>query len=198
MRSFWLLSLASLAFSKPSCRCLYGEPCWPSSDLPTLASQLSQPLLQPSPPESACYPASNPSGNCTDAVANANDGRWRSDQPGAMQATNFETFMFWNGTIDACYLNSTMGFPCGQGSIPFVGVDARSVEDVQATVKFASNHNLRLVVKNTGYVTLFRPRFSTKLSASQSRLPWSKHSSWKLLVVDAQSQEYHIQRLICS
>ena len=64
--------------------------------------------------------------------------------------------MFANGTIDACYLNATMGFPCTQGSVPVVGVDARSVRDVQATVEFASMHNLRLVIKNTGYVILHR------------------------------------------
>ena len=153
MRAFWLISLASLVVSKPSCRCLYGEQCWPSSDLSTLASQLSQPLLYPSPPESACYPPSKPSGNCTDVNANTMNGRWRSDQPGSMQATNFETFIFKNGTIDACYLNVTLGVPCHQGSVSVVGVDARSVQDVQAAVKFASKHNLRLVVKNTGCVT---------------------------------------------
>ena len=68
-----------------------------------------------------------------------------------MQAPNFETFILKNGSIDACYLNTTLGSPCGQGSVPVVGVDARSVKDVQAAVAFASKHNLRLVVKNTGY-----------------------------------------------
>jgi hypothetical protein len=154
MKFFWLVSLASLVVSKPSCRCLYGERCWPSSDLPTLASQLSQPLLHPSPPESACYPASKPSGNCTDVLANTNNGRWRSDRPGSMQNIQFETFIFKNGTIDACYLNATIGFPCHQGSVSFVGVDARLVQDVQAAVRFASKHNLRLVIKNTGNVIL--------------------------------------------
>jgi hypothetical protein len=63
----------------------------------------------------------------------------------------FETFIFQNGTISGCYFNTTLGFPCGQGSVPPVGVDARTVQDVQAAVKFASKHNLRLVVKNTGW-----------------------------------------------
>jgi hypothetical protein len=150
MNPFWLVLLVSLVVSKPACRCLYGEQCWPSADFATLASQVSRPLLHPSPPESACYPASNPSGNCTDVTTNTINGRWRADQPGSMQNTNFETFILKNGTIDACYLNVTLGFPCHQGSVPIVGVDARSVQDVQAAVNFASKHNLRLVVKNTG------------------------------------------------
>jgi hypothetical protein len=47
-------------------------------------------------------------------------------------------------------MNTTLGVPCEQGSVPIVGVDARSVGDIQAAVKFAVEHNLRLVVKNTG------------------------------------------------
>jgi hypothetical protein len=48
------------------------------------------------------------------------------------------------------YLNTTFGVPCEQGSVPPIGVDARTVGDVQAAVKFAGQNNLRIVVKNTG------------------------------------------------
>ena len=41
-----------------------------------------------------------------------------------------------------------MLFPCTQGSVPPGGVDARSAGDVQAALK---QHNLKLVVKNTGH-----------------------------------------------
>ncbi|KAF9467718.1 hypothetical protein BDZ94DRAFT_980876 [Collybia nuda] len=158
MKFTWgILPWAYLALGKPSCRCLYGEKCWPKvSEFKALASQLSQPLLRPVPPESACYPISDPSGNCTDVTANASDGRWRSQQPGSMQAPNFETFIFANGTISACYLDTTLGVPCNQGSVPVIGVDARSVSDVQATIKFVTKNNLRLVVKNTGHDFLGR------------------------------------------
>ena len=67
-----------------------------------------------------------------------------------MQNINYETFEFANGTIDACYFNTTIGAPCLQGSVSVIGVDARAPADVQAVVKFAKEHNLRLVVKNTG------------------------------------------------
>jgi hypothetical protein len=71
-----------------------------------------------------------------------------------MMAPNFETYISPNGTISACYLNATLGFPCEQGSVPPIGVDARTVEDVQLTVKFASDNNLRLVIKSTGYIAV--------------------------------------------
>ncbi|KAG5652218.1 hypothetical protein H0H81_005800 [Sphagnurus paluster] len=73
-----------------------------------------------------------------------------------MQAPNFETYIFGNGTIDACYLNTTLSYPCGKGSVPPVGVEARSIADIQAAVRFAAEHNLRLVIKNTGHDYLGR------------------------------------------
>lgn len=69
-----------------------------------------------------------------------------------MEAPNFETFTFQDGTTDACYLNTTITGICEQGSVPVIGVDARSVEDIQAAVTFAVQQNLKLVVKNTGWV----------------------------------------------
>ena len=67
-----------------------------------------------------------------------------------MEASNFEIYMFKNGTIDACFLNTTFGVPCNQGSVPIIGVNATTTEDVQAVVQFAVQHDLKLVVKILG------------------------------------------------
>ncbi|KAF8547408.1 FAD-binding domain-containing protein [Imleria badia] len=143
--------------SSSGCLCTYGQSCWPSaSTFSRLQSQVSQPLVYPLPSASACYPLSDPTGNCTAVHANWYDGNWRSSMPGAMEAPNFETFMFRNGTIDACYLNTTITGTCEQGSVPVIGVDARSVEDIQAAVTFAVQQNLKLVIKNTGHDYLGR------------------------------------------
>ena len=140
-----------------TCRCLFGDPCWPNDgEFANLANQLSQPLLHPLPPPSPCYPVSAPSGNCSDVIANYKNEQWRSDQPGAMEDTAYEVYIFPNKTISACYFNTTLGVPCTQGSVPPVGVDARSAADIQAAVKFSKKHNLKLVVKNTGHDFLGR------------------------------------------
>ena len=152
------------------CRCLYKQPCWPdANDFAALASQLSQPLLHPVPPASACYPPSAPSSDCSVVISNYTNSDWRSDQPGAMQNTNFETFIFHNDTISACYLNTTLEIPCSQGSVPQIGVDARSESDVQAAVNFAKQHNLKLVVKGTGHDFLGRS------TARGGFLLWTHH-----------------------
>ncbi|OAX31836.1 FAD-binding domain-containing protein [Rhizopogon vinicolor AM-OR11-026] len=119
-------------------------------------TQLSNPLIYPRPAAVACYPVDAPSGNCSALALEWDDGNWRSDQPGVMQAPNFETYIFNNGTIDACYLDTSLGVPCSQGSVPIIGVNATTSEDVQAAVKFAVKHNPKLAVKNTGHDYLGR------------------------------------------
>ncbi|KAL0579412.1 hypothetical protein V5O48_002583 [Marasmius crinis-equi] len=148
---------SSSAGQDANCKCLYGDACWPSdSAFEQLSTQLSQPLVHPIPPAAACYPTSNPLGNCTDAQANSTNGNWLADQAGAYQNTNFGAYISTNGTVSTCSFNVTLGLPCEQGSVPPIGVDARTVEDIQTAVRFASEHNLRLVVKNTGHDYLGR------------------------------------------
>ena len=161
MRALGLLcpALSSLtpASSSCSCTCIYGDHCWPSALVfSSLESQLSHPLLYLRPIAAACYPVDAPSGNCSALAQVWGDGNWRSNQPGAMEASNFETYMFKNGTIDACFLNTTVGIPCNQGSVPIIGVNATTPEDVQAAVRFAVQNDLKLVVKNTGYACVTR------------------------------------------
>ncbi|KAG8215602.1 hypothetical protein J3R82DRAFT_7467 [Butyriboletus roseoflavus] len=104
----------------------------------------------PLPTASGCYPPSNPSGNCTDVITNWYDGNWRASRPGSMEMANYETYELQNGTIDACFLNTSVTGTCGQGRVPVIGVDARLAGDIQAAVGFAVEHGLKLVVKNTG------------------------------------------------
>ncbi|KAI6024238.1 hypothetical protein EDC04DRAFT_2934018 [Pisolithus marmoratus] len=154
---FALGGLAGAPVNSTGCLCTYGQPCWPTADqFAELESQVSQPLIYPVPSASACYPANDPSGNCTQVVQGWTDGNWRSSLPGAMEEPNFESFIFKNGTISACYLNTSLGVPCEQGSVPVIGVDARTPQDIQAAVSFALRYNIKLVVKNTGHDYLGR------------------------------------------
>ncbi|KAF9524366.1 FAD binding domain-containing protein [Crepidotus variabilis] len=144
---------ALTANSSPTsnCRCLYGQNCWPNDAAFAILSQkLSQPLVHPTPVASPCYTSST-SSSCAAVQSRYADAIWRSDQPGAYEFQNFETYIQPNGTVDACYLNITLGYPCKQGSIPPLGVDARTPADVQAALSFATTYNLKLVVKNTGH-----------------------------------------------
>ncbi|KAJ6470548.1 FAD-binding domain-containing protein, partial [Mycena vulgaris] len=45
---------------------------------------------------------------------------------------------------------------CGQGDVPIYSVEAETVADIQAAMKFVSTHNLRLAVKSSGHDYLGR------------------------------------------
>ncbi|KAI0777630.1 hypothetical protein BD413DRAFT_490599 [Trametes elegans] len=87
-----------------------------------------------------------------------------------MQAPNFETFISSDNELQSCFLNASLiSGRCEQGSVPVIGVDARTVGDIQSAVMFAAEHNLRLVVKNTGHDYLGRS------SGRDSFMIWTHH-----------------------
>ncbi|KAF9532541.1 FAD-binding domain-containing protein [Crepidotus variabilis] len=146
-----LTTLGFLVSAAPNCRCLYGQPCWPPTSAFALLSQsLSQPLIHPTPIALPCYQNAS-SDACSTVKARFTDALWRPDQPGGYEKQNFESYTQPNGTIDACYLSTSLGAPCKQGSIPPIGVDARTVKDIQVALEFVRKWNLRVVVKNTGH-----------------------------------------------
>jgi len=141
----------------PQCRCVYGQPCWPNdTEFASLQSLLSQPLVYPKPTAHGCYGAAGDSEeDCSDILAKYHDGPWRSNFAGSMEAPFWESYTHANGTMETCYANATIAGTCEQGNVPVVAVDARTAEDIQDAVGFAVEHNLRVVVKNTGCVTCY-------------------------------------------
>ncbi|KAJ7885020.1 FAD-binding domain-containing protein [Mycena leptocephala] len=94
---------------------------------------------------SAKYCASLPAGACTDAQWTS--GLFRSTIAGAM------TQGYDLNPPSLCLRNATT---CGQGDVPIYSVEAQTVADIQAAVKFASANNLRLAVKGSGHDWLGR------------------------------------------
>ena len=71
--------------------------------------------------------------------------KWRSDQPGLMQTPSLR-----HSYSPACFLNTTWGFPCGQGST------TRWFGCSFCAIKFAKQHNFKLGIMNTGHDYLGR------------------------------------------
>ncbi|KAF8921768.1 hypothetical protein BGZ58_003873, partial [Dissophora ornata] len=86
------------------------------------------------------------------------DDKWRRVIPGAMLLTNWETF---HG--QGC-LGTDQTMPCNQGAVPVWTVKATTVADVVETVRFASKHNIRLAIKNTGHDFLGRSTAPSSIS----------------------------------
>ncbi|KAH8548322.1 hypothetical protein BGW37DRAFT_470290 [Umbelopsis sp. PMI_123] len=111
-------------------------------------SSINGRLVLPVPPASPCHDPNYDAEKCKEVKAKWYDGYWRSSEAEALMITTWEVLA--NETW-GCQLNTTMSTPCAHGNLPTLSVNASSVQDVQKTVKFASDHNLRLVIKNSGH-----------------------------------------------
>ncbi|KAK1139828.1 hypothetical protein N8T08_011154 [Aspergillus melleus] len=100
-----------------------------------------------------CHDPALDSALCDERKALGSNSSWRREQPGALQYQNWEALPSAN---ESCSLQTPSSVPCGQGRVSVYSVVAETVEDIQQAVRFARDHNLRLVVKNTGHDFLGR------------------------------------------
>lgn len=65
-----------------------------------------------------------------------------------MEWPNWEA---WPEQGESCYPDTEKSVPCGQGRVSLYTILAESPQDIQAGVRFAREHNLRLAIRNTGH-----------------------------------------------
>lgn len=160
--SFFLSWLASAAPSPkhPKCKAVSSSPDWPSSDTwAALNSTLGGKLLAALPPAIVCdrsreqYSAQD----CASVNKNWLLATFYDEDPISLQYPNWQN--------DACLppLVYNGSNPCELQPFPKYTVNATDSEHVVQAVKFASEKNLRISVKNTGHDFLGRstsPEFS--------------------------------------
>ncbi|KAE8409328.1 hypothetical protein BDV37DRAFT_293887 [Aspergillus pseudonomiae] len=155
--SIWALPFIPLAYgntNSSSCRCQPHQSCWPSEqEWNSLNSTINGNLVAVRPIAAVCHEGDRNSSACKEVTAAWTNSTWRAAQPGAVQWENWESWPEHNQT---CYIESPRNTPCGQGQISFYSTLAKSAFDIQETVKFAKQHNLRLVIKNSGHDFLGR------------------------------------------
>ncbi|KAJ1301730.1 hypothetical protein OPQ81_008963 [Rhizoctonia solani] len=136
--------------------CLAGQPCFPcNSILAQFNSSVSGRLHSERPVGSVCYEG-DPNFNqaaCNDVANNTLSSNWRIER--------FPTYQYVNWEVcdpdDNCNATSVVrGGTCAQGRVPNYAVHAETVQDVVEYVRFATKHNLRMVIKNTGHDILGR------------------------------------------
>ncbi|KAF7377556.1 hypothetical protein MSAN_00177900 [Mycena sanguinolenta] len=146
---FALLARSQEAASKATCRNVPGSPGYPSAaEWDALNATVSGRLVTVVP--SAKFCTTLPGGACTDDQWES--AVFRSAIPGAMNQVNWEQG-YDLSPPSLCLRNGTT---CGQGDVPLYAVEAETVADIQAAVKFSSTHNLRVVVKSSGHDYLGR------------------------------------------
>ncbi|KAG0236152.1 hypothetical protein BGW42_004036 [Actinomortierella wolfii] len=133
------------------CRCLPDLPCWPSTSVwSSFNETVGGRLIATYPVARECHDPFYDEAKCSEIKQGYFYDRWRQLQPGAVQYTSWETLKG-----QGC-LGTNQTQPCHQGNVPLYTVNVSTVADVQATVRFAAKHNIRLVVKNTGHDYLGR------------------------------------------
>ncbi|PHH93046.1 hypothetical protein CDD83_1748 [Cordyceps sp. RAO-2017] len=151
--------------ARDECKAFPGSRAWPSRSVwQGLNEKLGGRLLAPPPPGAVCHP-----GQAT----------YNPDQCPNVQRL-WPTFEFHAQNPVSIVWNQWNNFSClpdpkapcdGRRYPPYV-VDASSAKHVKLGVDFARKHNVRLVVKGTGYDFLGRSTGAGALSI------WTHHMSW--------------------
>lgn len=161
-----LSSVAIFAPTAVSSRCRFGDPCWPDDiSWQDFNATVGGRLIHSLPSAAVCHKGQFYNKEACDyARQNWDNSLWRTNQSGAYAALVWEM-----GKYGQCYLDD-VDKPCDQGrgmcsfnnviwkrhllrrrKVPYYSVNAQNVQDIQASVKFARERNLYLVVKNTGH-----------------------------------------------
>ncbi|KAH8881334.1 FAD-binding domain-containing protein [Thozetella sp. PMI_491] len=151
-----VLSLASLATASASCRCRCRptDPCWPSTrQWKHLNASLDGHLQAVRPIAYVCHDPTYDAAACSAVTTMSNESAWRITQPGAVQWTNWEA---WPERNESCDVDTARDRPCGQGRISLYSAVVQNEAHIQAAVRFARQHDLRLAIKNTGHCFLGR------------------------------------------
>ena len=82
----------------------------------------------------------------------------------------YESWEAWPKQNQQCYVESNRSIPCGQGRVSLYSAEVDSAAHVQAAVKFAASHNLKLAIKASGHDLLGRSSAPDSLQISTYKL----------------------------
>ncbi|KAF2454444.1 FAD binding domain-containing protein [Lineolata rhizophorae] len=134
-----------------SCKCYNSDDCWPEqSAWDELNTAVDGNLVANAPAGAPCYQnhganveATYNQQECQEAVQGYGVAEWVDDQPATLM------WPFYSNTT--CEPAQNAQGTCTLGFLPEYVVMAKTAEHVQAGVQFAAEHNLRLVIRNTGH-----------------------------------------------
>ncbi|KAL3456221.1 hypothetical protein BJX64DRAFT_48084 [Aspergillus heterothallicus] len=136
----------------PDCRCRPGDTCWPTSQQWDAFNRTTNGNLRRLRPIGAvCHGDEYNEENCRSVNGLTYDPLWRIANPAAYQWTNWESDEGGRGHAKSCPLDTRRNSTCSQGRIPLYAIMAGSVQDVQSTLLFARQHNIRVTIRNTGH-----------------------------------------------
>ncbi|KAI8065663.1 hypothetical protein BC940DRAFT_368666 [Gongronella butleri] len=181
--SITTLVLATVTAASPTeshrCKCTAKSSCWPSQQQwNQLNSTVHGRLVTPHQPFYPCHDPHYDAEACRIAQEHRIDEKWATDQAGALTNERWLMGSPYLPENQTCGFNTTRSQPCPQGNVPVYAVDVHEQADMQAGVRFASKHNLRLVIRATGHDILGRS------TAMGSFSIWTRHLN-KIAIQDS-------------
>ncbi|KAJ5759085.1 hypothetical protein N7520_006241 [Penicillium odoratum] len=145
-KSFIASLLAALpqALASSACRCFPGDSCWPSESAWTEFNKtIDGRLISTVPLGTPCHV---PNYNAT-ACAVLEAG-WELPEEHYESSSSVMAPFFANGTCDPYHPVSK---PCTLGNYVRYSVNVTSPSQISSALKFATEHNIRVIIRNTGH-----------------------------------------------
>ncbi|KAF5020018.1 hypothetical protein F66182_7954 [Fusarium sp. NRRL 66182] len=178
MKSLVSLALVSLTAivsgvdaTTAKCRCLPGDACWPSqSEWSRLNKTVDGLVIRTVPIGSPCHDP-----DYDDEACAALQQAWRLPETHIDSSSSVMQPYFANQSCDPFLAQSR---PCTLGNYVSYAVKVSNSRHVAAAVRFASDHNIRLVVRNTGHDYLGRSTGAGSLAIWTHHLKSTEVVQW--------------------
>lgn len=133
-----------------SCKSSPGDPTWPTTkDWNALNSSIDGTLLSTKPAASSCYPG-NPFNSPTNCTTVTNHWSYAAYHAAWPESIDYSIY-----TNHSCLPPGVEGYVkergCSLGALPQYIVNATTEDHVSTAMKWASDRNIRIVVKGTGH-----------------------------------------------
>ncbi|KAF2726470.1 FAD-binding domain-containing protein [Polyplosphaeria fusca] len=173
----------SLAPSSPSsCYCFPGDACWPSKvTWSEFNHTVGEQLTATTPIAYVCHGSTYSQSECEKLQAN-----WFYPETHIPSSSSIMAPIFTN---DSCSPFRPQESPCALGNYVSYAVGIRDVADARSVIKFAVEHNLRLVVRNTGH------DYNGKSTGAGSLAIWTKNLN-TLEVIESYHQSWYTGRAL--
>ncbi|KAH8896878.1 FAD-binding domain-containing protein [Thozetella sp. PMI_491] len=172
------LSLPCVWSCKEQCRNIPGDTNWPrKNDWDALNSTISGRLIATVPAASVCH---GPGSNEHDCAALKQE--WDFPQPHIFKSGEIMSPYWQNQSCDPFTPASS---PCTLGNYVSYSINVTGVDDVKAGIFFAREHNIRLVIKNTGHDYLGRSTGKGGLGL------WMQHLKYTNIIKTFSSEHYN-------
>ncbi|KAK4148259.1 uncharacterized protein C8A04DRAFT_24060 [Dichotomopilus funicola] len=153
------------------CKCFPGDACWPLLDDWSLLNQtVDGRLIATTPLARPCHDPNYDQAECKVLQ----DG-WQNPATHMDDSASVMAPFFANQSCDPFTAESK---PCTLGNYVVYTVEASSADDVVAAVKFATQHNIRFVIRNTGHDYLGRSTGAGALSVWTHKLKDIEFVGW--------------------